>query len=148
MRPVLKLLSVNLGMPGPSRHSDSSVQRTHQLQQIYQLNNRIKILSKESWRGTRSRTLYERQTRRRTHSNDLFFATKKLEDNERDAIRKLAAVRRGLKQKDVTARVFKEHPFCWSASHLTPAEPFFFFPSVTASMPPLVSAAIDKMRKH
>lgn len=33
-------------------HSDSAVERTHLLDQICQLNNRIKVLGKKSWRGT------------------------------------------------------------------------------------------------
>lgn len=67
------------------------------------------------------------------------FSTKELEDNERDTIRELAAVTRGLKQKDVTGGLQRPSVRC-SASPLTPTEPFFLFPSVRPSTLP---SAID-----
>lgn len=141
---MLKLLTVNHVTPVPStdkkrkKYTDSSVQRTRVLQQICQLNNGIKLLSKK----LEEPDIIGIVNSLKNSMERVFSPQRSWKILREIQLQHLLPARRGLKPKDVMAR---GHQLCNSATHLAPSS---VSTSVTATILPLLFAAVDKPRQE
>lgn len=112
-------------------HPDFAVQRTHLLRQTCQLNNRIKVLRKRSWRGAS-------HYRNSQPTEELVFSPQRSWKIMRGMpLESLLASGEGWSRK-MWRRESSEK------THLTATQPFSFSPSVTASILPGLLTAVNK----